>query len=89
MFLILTLANPICPLFHLINVNSNWIDPQKISQGKIKVPPTQLPPQIFNIYYTSLPLFMKVCVFQMQFNLNKIFASNLCAEMRLNELKWA
>ena len=84
MFSILTLANPICPLFHLINVNSNWIDPQKISQGKIKVPP-----QIFNIYYTSLPLFMKVCVFQMQFNLNKIFASNLCAEMRLNELKWA
>ena len=84
MFSILTLANPICPLFHLINVNSNWIDPQKISQGKIKVPL-----QIFNICYTSLPLFMKVCVFQMQFNLNKIFASNLCAEMRLNELKWA
>ena len=49
----------------------------------------QVPPQSLKIYQTELPVFIKVCVFQMWFNLNKIFASDAWAEMSLNELKWA
>ena len=49
----------------------------------------QLPPQSLKIYQTELPLFIEVCIFQMRFNLNKIFASDVWVEMSLNELKWA
>ena len=55
MFPLLTLAKPICLLFHLVYVNLNWIDAQKASQEKRVPPPyvgveSQLLPQSFTIY---------------------------------------
>ena len=40
MFSLLTLAKPICLLFHVMHLNSNLIDLRKSSQLKSEVPPT-------------------------------------------------
>ena len=48
----------------------------------------QLRLQNLKIYLMDLPLFIEVYIFRMKFNLNKIFASDVWAEMSLNKLKW-
>ena len=70
LFLLLTLAKPICLFLQLMYVNSNLNDAQKTSQGKWKMGPPPLvgdgnptPLQIPKIYLTDLPLFKEVCIF--------------------------
>ena len=48
----------------------------------------QLSLQNLKSYLMDLPLFIEVYIFQMRFNLNKIFASDAWAEMSSNKLKW-
>ena len=52
----------------------------------------QLPLQNLKIYLMDLSLFVKVYIFRMRFNLNKIFVSDSRAKwayIRLNKPKWA
>ena len=48
----------------------------------------QLSLQNLKSYLMDLPLFIEVYIFQMRFNLNKIFACDAWAEMSSNKLKW-
>ena len=66
----LSLAKPICILFHLMYVNLNCIDAQNTSQGKGK--PNSPSKALRFIKQSSL---LEVCVFRKRFNLNKIFAN--------------
>ena len=76
-FLLLTLAKPICLLFHLTYVKSNWIYAQKNSEGKREAPlrgggsPTP-PRKALRFIERNFLLFIEVCVFRMRFSLNKI-----------------
>ena len=58
--------------------------PVKLGDTLARVVEAQVAPQNLQIYYTELTLFIEVYVFQMRFNLNKIFTSDVWAEMSLN-----
>ena len=76
---VLTLHKTHLPIVHLIYVNSNWIDAQKISQEK-KGGPSPLRGGV------EAQLSPQRREFRMWFNLNKIFASDAWAEMSSKEL---
>ena len=70
----LSLAKPICILFHLMYVDLNWIVAQNTSQGKGKLnSPSKA------LRFIKQISVLEVCVFRMRFNLNNIFANEAWA----------